>query len=243
MARSHFDTSQLLWRTRGAEWDFDFVLRPQVPALWLDVFSWVFPENQAPVKGVEYRKGSLIHEASGHRAAYPFYAAAFSDAEHTDTAGRQVQQFFIYVVKQKSGSIDLLEESDWAHDLLSALSIPYSAIFDMHRGADETARDYTKRLTQAFHDKLPPEVSVAARTAGTTPHFIDMGNLDLPEDDPEREKKASRPAESPSTAPREQWGMIVVGAGLLIAILLGLTVCRQTRAAPRVELHENPATR
>lgn len=83
----------VLWRTRGRQWDYSFVLRSLRPLVdsWYDVHLKAFAGvtlDETPTS----LAGILVQGFE----EYPFVASAFLDARRRDSAGRPVGNYFIW---------------------------------------------------------------------------------------------------------------------------------------------------
>ncbi len=172
-AAIRFDTQRLLWRTRGAAWDYWFVLRPTTVTKfdWADAFDRVFPDSQAPRTGTEYRRGQLT---GGGPSPLAFHAGALTDARHKDAAGRQVQHFFVYLDEAES----TLDTADWGPGLLANLNPAYEVIFALARQPGESDQAFPERLQRTFLEHLPRELAVLAEPV-IRPRHIDMGIISM----------------------------------------------------------------
>lgn len=205
-AGTRFDTKRLLWRTRGAVWDYWFVLRPASPTMlsWSDIFEEVFPESQAPRVGTEYRRGRIT-SPSGEVSPLTFHAAALTDATRKDTAGRPIQHFFLYL----DGGERKLSRTEWALGLLAGLAPAYEVIFNLRRADKESGQDFSDRLLRTFLDELPSEIPVSSE-GSAWPQYIDMGDVAVPE----QRRRIHRGSEQKMSGETESVGAVSDGSFL-----------------------------
>lgn len=214
MATDHLeiDTNRLLWRTRGHRWDYTFLQRPSTPALagWLHLFEQVFPPNmEGGDSSVVYRRGRILHRtAQGARAVLPFVAAALTDPERCDFAGRPVQHFFLYILEDDGDENQF--SLGWEKSLLSALEPATQVVFSLERPPGESPVDFSERLLQKLRAVLPGHVSIPVGAGRVSWQRVDDFT---PED--VRAKKVQAPP-PPSTQMSGWVWALVMGLGLLL---------------------------
>ena len=110
----------LLWRTRGLHWDYEFVMRPTEPAWthWYDLHRDIFDgltldeRDRAPVS----RHGYVLNPPQ------LYVATAFYDHERHDAAGRPIAHRMVWFPPVKIDAIP----PDWGLQVLRELDEPMS---------------------------------------------------------------------------------------------------------------------
>jgi hypothetical protein len=115
--------SDVLYRTRGRDWDYGFVLQPQ-PLLregWYALHRRIFA-NVEPTRSPLLLRGSL-----GVRTGQPFFATAFTDAERRDSQGRPVAHYVTWLGAAAEGA----PGCSFGEPFVAALAPALDAIFEL----------------------------------------------------------------------------------------------------------------
>jgi len=85
--------ADLLYRTRGRDWDYSFLLQPEplVGEGWYAIHRRIFA-NVEPSSAPVGLRGSL-----GIGQGQPFFATAFTDAERQDHQGRSIAHYLVWL--------------------------------------------------------------------------------------------------------------------------------------------------
>lgn len=161
------ELGQVLYRTRGHDWDYAFLLQPD-PLLsegWYTlhrrIFSSVEP-SEAPV---------LLRGALGIGLGHPFFATAHVDAKRRDSQDRAIAHYVVWLGK----AAEAAPGSSYGPGFVAALEPALSAVFSL---APESLRRGETRpldslLRARFMAALPgrtitvPAPSGAPRWLGT----------------------------------------------------------------------------
>ncbi|XXT25270.1 hypothetical protein WME94_27430 [Sorangium sp. So ce429] len=126
------ETSRLLWRTRGAHWDYEFICVPETPALpaWLTTLEAIVGDADAAAG--ELRHGLLeIHEQGPREpGVFAYVAARFLDPERKDWTGRPVQHFAVWFPPVAPEAVEALPgavPADWHLRVLAGLAATYGS--------------------------------------------------------------------------------------------------------------------
>lgn len=129
------DLGSVLWRTRGKEWDYRFVLTPDRPFLedcygfHVEAFAGRSPESERVIIG-----GTLLSEGYQH----PFLATAFNDSSRRDAAGRPVAHYMIWFPDSHASDASIkLPSLDWGTQVLEAMEADWTSAFDTGPGHAE----------------------------------------------------------------------------------------------------------
>ena len=117
----------VLWRTRGRDWDYTFVLVPQVPAQldWYDVHTTVF-RDLAPRREPASRYGRL----TGLFFSYPYVATAFLDPLLKDEAERAVAHYLVWFPQPEDDlAVPPALPLDWGLQLVESLAPARETLF------------------------------------------------------------------------------------------------------------------
>lgn len=122
------DLGSILWRTRGREWDYGFVLKPDHPFLedcygfHVEAFAGRSPEHERVIIG-----GTLLSDGQRH----PFLATAFNDSSRRDAAGRPVAHYIIWFPDSHASAASIkLPSPDWGNQILGAVEAEWTPAFD-----------------------------------------------------------------------------------------------------------------
>lgn len=93
-AFSEMNLKYVLWRTRGYNWDYDFVLEPESPSSggWYLIHRSVFG-GVTPTMKPTYVRGTLVDTGA---ESVPFVGAAFLDPSRRDAHGRPVAHYVMW---------------------------------------------------------------------------------------------------------------------------------------------------
>lgn len=115
--------SDVLYRTRGRDWDYAFLLQPPPLlsegwyALHRRMFSGVEPSEE-PV---------LLRGELGIGLGHPFFATAFVDSARRDSQGRPVAHYVAWLGK----AAEAAPGSSFGPGLLTALGPALDSVFDL----------------------------------------------------------------------------------------------------------------
>lgn len=129
------DLDSVLWRTRGREWDYSFVLRPAHPHIetWYDfhadVFAGTTPGTAPSVTGGFLRLGD------GDEV--PFIATSFQDATLRDAAGRPIAHYLIWFPNTPGRPTEYEVTADWGAQVVRAFGDEWGSAF----AGDGTSED------------------------------------------------------------------------------------------------------
>ena len=126
----------LLYRTRGHDWDYAFLLQPP-PILgegWYGLHRRIFA-NVEPAKAPLLLRGSL---AVG--TGYPFFATAFTDAERVDYQGRPIAHYLAWL----GADAEAAPGVSFGPALVQALRPALDSVFEL--SPDALTRGGTKPL-------------------------------------------------------------------------------------------------
>lgn len=113
----------VLYRTRGRDWDYGFLLQP-APLLsegWYSLHRRIFANvepNPSPL---------LLRGALGIGTGKPFFATAFTDAERRDSQGRPVAHYVTWLGPAAEGA----PGRNFGEPFVAALRAPLDAVFDL----------------------------------------------------------------------------------------------------------------
>jgi len=165
MLELHVRLSDILYRTRGRDWDYAFLLQPP-PLLgegWYTlhrrIFANVEPES-API---------LLRGALGVGTGRPFFATAFTDAVRRDSQARPIAHYLVWLGDAAEAAPGL----SFGPALVQALGGALDAIFEL---APAALRDGEKPLDACVRQRFSEAVSVstiAVREAPAAPvHWL-----------------------------------------------------------------------
>lgn len=115
--------SDVLYRTRGRDWDYGFLLQPP-PLLgegWYTLHRRVFA-NVEPGPRPLLLRGEL-----GIGTGKPFFATAFTDSERRDSQGRPIAHYIVWLGSDAESARGL----DFGPAFVAALKAPLEAIFEL----------------------------------------------------------------------------------------------------------------
>ena len=163
-AKMELDLKNVLLRTRGRNWGYSFVLRPQKPDIdsWYDVHVKVFEGRSLDSVPVNLG-GILIDGIEKH----VFVATAFADPVHRDDAGRPVANYIIWFPNVDLRSDSMLSvPNNWGSQVMTALQEACNKTFDMpiSTKADDSSGDVEKVFENARDTLRPIMIEGAAAT-------------------------------------------------------------------------------
>lgn len=133
----------VLYRTRGRDWDYSFLLQPAplISEGWYSlhrrIFSNVEPEPQP----------QLLRGALGIGIGQPFFATAFTDAARVDSQARPVAHYIAWFGADAEAAPGL----DFGPGLVQALSGALDAVFEL---APEALRSGEKPLDTLLRQRF-----------------------------------------------------------------------------------------
>jgi hypothetical protein len=113
--------ADVLWRTRGRDWDYAFLLQPP-PLLsegWYTLHRRIFANVEADPKPV------LLRGALGIGTGQPFFATAFTDAVRRDSQGRPIAHYLSWF----GPGAEAAPGVSFGPELVSALAPAFDAVF------------------------------------------------------------------------------------------------------------------
>ena len=154
---------QLLYRTRGRDWDYGFLLQPP-PILgegWYALHRRIFANVEpGPVP-------LLLRGALGVGTGHPFFACAFADAELRDYQDRPIAHYFSWF----GAAAEAAPGVSFGPPLVRALRPALDSVFELN--PESLRRGETKPLDTLVRERfvaaLPPQADliVEAVTAGS----------------------------------------------------------------------------
>lgn len=101
MSNITIKTSELLWRTKGLNWEYSFVLLPEI-----DRGSWwrFYREVKAKLDFSQHGDQALGTLIDREGNEHPYIASAVLDSVHLDSAGRETEQFVVWFPKENQES-------------------------------------------------------------------------------------------------------------------------------------------
>lgn len=154
--------AQLLYRTRGHDWDYAFLLQPE-PLLsegWYTLHRRIFANVEPGPVPV------LLRGALGVGLGQPFFATAFTDSKRVDYQGRPVAHYLTWLGKAAEGA------PGWSFGpgLVEALGPALDTIFGLDpealkRGERDQAKALDSLLRARFHAALRPTAEVTVPCA------------------------------------------------------------------------------
>jgi hypothetical protein len=115
--------SEVLYRTRGRDWDYGFLLQPP-PLLgegWYALHRRIFANVEpgpAPL---------LLRGALGVGTGKPFFATTFTDAERRDSQGRPVAHYIVWL----GSDAESASGRDFGPAFVAALKAPLAVVFEL----------------------------------------------------------------------------------------------------------------
>lgn len=113
----------VLYRTRGRDWDYAFLLQP-VPLItegWYALHRRIFA-NVEPEPTPVFLRGAL-----GVGTGHPFFACAFTDPKRTDSQGRPVAHYIAWLGAEAEAAPGLA----FGPGLVEALAAPLDSVFEL----------------------------------------------------------------------------------------------------------------
>lgn len=113
----------VLYRTRGRDWDYGFLLQP-APLLsegWYSLHRRIFANvepNPSPL---------LLRGALGIGTGQPFFATAFTDVERRDSQGRPIAHYVSWL----GPAAENAPGRNFGRAFVAALKAPLDAVFDL----------------------------------------------------------------------------------------------------------------
>jgi hypothetical protein len=115
--------SDVLYRTRGRDWDYGFLLQPP-PVLgegWYTVHRRIFA-NVEPAPAPLLLRGAL-----GVGTGTPFFATTFTDAERRDSQGRPIAHYIVWL----GPLAEAAPGRDFGAAFVAALAAPLAVVFEL----------------------------------------------------------------------------------------------------------------
>jgi hypothetical protein len=125
--------ADVLYRTRGRDWDYGFVLQPK-PLLregWYALHRRIFA-NVEPMRSPLSLRGSLAVQTG-----QPFFATVFTDAERRDSQGRPVAHYVTWL----GPAAESAPGRSFGEPFVAALKPALDAIFELSPAAVQQGQD------------------------------------------------------------------------------------------------------
>jgi hypothetical protein len=106
----------LLWRTRGKDWDYQFVITPKSPHIdgWYSFHKEVFSNREPSQKPINLIGELVLTTNDNEDLSNKFIANCFIDKKKYDTYGRAIKQYLIWFLYDYDISdIKRLLSKDW----------------------------------------------------------------------------------------------------------------------------------
>lgn len=145
------DLDSVLWRTRGYEWDYSFILRPVHPHIetWYDFHADVFSETTPGA--TPSITGGFLRLGDGDEM--PFVATSFQDPTLRDAAGRPIAHYLIWFPNTPGRPTEYAVATNWGAQVISAFGEEWRSAFDSDGSSDDdllaTARSFLKEVALA----------------------------------------------------------------------------------------------
>jgi hypothetical protein len=157
------DFDHLLWRTRGARWDYTFLLRPAISEIddWYDLHRQVFARS-TPDREPTNIGGTLTAEG----VSLCFAATCFLDPTRRDAAGRPIAHYLLWLEPPKEKERILLPR-DWGRQLTTTLAPALDSVFELGSeqadGVDATVTEQTALLVATSLEGDPQPIALEAK--------------------------------------------------------------------------------
>ncbi len=206
---------QLLWYTKGKNWDYSIMCRPASPARagWLKPFELIF-NNIEPTREPQFIRGLIHWERLGDPSESHFAAVAFLDPERCDKDLRPIKQFFIIF---SSNDITHSIGGDWYLQILKRMKDAYEAVFSLQAHELEPDQPFTtifseKTLLDRFREKLPEDFIIENIGSEKSKYISRELYLDPPKDQSPLSKKQNQ---------------LAIGTGLAIVLLVAIGLLKR----------------
>lgn len=161
--------ADVLYRTRGRDWDYGFLLQPP-PLLgegWYTLHRRVFA-NAEPSPEPLLLRGEL-----GIGTGKPFFATTFTDAERRDSQGRPIAHYIVWLGSEAESA----PGRNFGPAFVAALEGPLAAVFDLSPQALQ--RNETKPLDALVRNRFNAalETSTLQLTCPSTSSIRWQGTL------------------------------------------------------------------
>jgi len=123
----HIGLNQLLWRTRGLNWDYSFLLRPTKPIVtWYGFIEKVFA-SQTPTTTPKYVARFLDDGVHRHF----FHATLFVDPARQDAAGRPIAHYLAWFPSNVP-ELEVVDSipTEWGNRVVETLSTQFDEVFN-----------------------------------------------------------------------------------------------------------------
>lgn len=154
--------SEVLYRTRGHDWDYAFLLQPD-PILgegWYALHRRMFAHVEPGPEPLVLR-GTLA-VGTGH----PFFATTFTDAERRDYQGRPIAHYIAWLGRTAGDAAD----ASFGPGLVAALEPALASIFELSPAA--LTRGDTKPLDTLLRARFKATLTQTRVTVPTTPATV-----------------------------------------------------------------------
>jgi hypothetical protein len=141
----------VLYRTRGRDWDYAFLLQP-VPILgegWYALHRRIFA-NVEPEPTPLFLRGAL-----GVGTGHPFFACAFTDPQRTDSQGRPVAHYIAWLGAEAEAAPGV----SFGPGLVEALRSALDSVFEL---APEALRSGEKPLDTQLRQRFQAALTADA---------------------------------------------------------------------------------
>jgi hypothetical protein len=153
-----FRLSDLLYRTRGRDWDYGFLLQP-APLLgegWYAIHRRIFANlepRQSPV---------LLRGALGIGTGHPFLATAFVDAQRRDYQDRPVAHYLTWL----GAPAEAAPGWSFGPGLVEALRPALDSVFEL--SAESILRGESKPLDTVVRERFQSTLALSELTVPCT---------------------------------------------------------------------------
>jgi len=154
----HVRLSEVLYRTRGRDWDYAFLLQPP-PVLgegWYTLHRRIFA-NVEP-EGVPM----LLRGALGVGTGQPFFACAFTDSARRDSQARPIAHYLVWFGRDAEAAPGV----SFGPALVHAFGAGLDAIFEL---SPAVLRDGVKPLDVCLRQRFSKALSLSTVTLPATP--------------------------------------------------------------------------
>jgi hypothetical protein len=157
---------QLLWKTRGLHWDYEFIAIPDEPVVmgWTKALDELLGHEAPEASRLLYGELDVLPKLGSHDKSFAFVATRFFDPVKSDWTGRRVQHFALWL-RDTEDLLTLAEDTpiDWHVQALRGLEAAYGGaeVFGMD---EQRVRDWRKT-----HPEQTRAEYVLARIRQTAP--------------------------------------------------------------------------
>ncbi len=166
----HLELGELLYRTRGRDWDYAFLLQPEpvVSEGWYGIHRRIFSSIEPSATP------SLLRGELGIGTGLPFFATAFTDGSRRDYQARPIAHYLTWLGRAAEAAPGL----SFGPALVTALAPALDAVFELgpqlmrpgeERPLDKLIRSRFQAALQAQAVELAATPGLPLRWLGTLP--------------------------------------------------------------------------